>query len=1028
MMKTINNSQILQKITVILTPIVMAAVMAFVLPIMSVQVYAENNIYYLDTNGKMAGPVQCKPITEITSILERQGGTDGWYMAAGETTITSSSFTIKGEVNLILCDEANLQIPLTIQMERGSSLTIWAQSTDEKKGRLNVHVKDQNMAIQGQNMTPQDESCSLTIKGGSVNATSDMKQAIWLPNGDITVNGGTVTAEGSTGILSGSLTVTGGHCGAVSKTQTAIELMSNFKDASLSVSGGSLSAKGQDYGIRVNSLSLSGKTKAVFSGGTTEASGEDNAAMNLQWGDAASVDDMEVYSSKETGALPVQASKRNEALSNSKYLKITPCKHGEMSYTDNKDGQHSINCKYCDKSYGTEKHNYTNHVCLCGLMQPTHKITFYANNGTDEQTGQTVYDGEETVLTENSFSWEDHVFAGWNTVQNPSDTDPGTSYTDGDKVTLSGNLILYGQWTLTPVNTPKITAQSGDLSLTYGYEDKNELSVTASADDGNTLKYQWFTYTKENKSDLQEVSGAVSDKYVIPEGMDSGTYYYYCEVKAVNPKGRESKPVVSNTAKVKIEQREVTVSAKDTDEVTYDAKEHSGSAVITFTGIQHEHNAVVTYLPAKGKNVNTYTGEFLDDFRVIGSGNKDVTGNYILTKKQPGTLTIKPAGLTIKVIDQTYEYNGRDQGENNMSYVDSSKIAGKITAGELQDGDTITSVTLNGFETKIGEYPGKIEITHFTVNNDATAKGNYDVTLVPGKLSIKHTKHDLTKTDEVRATCTADGTKAYWTCGICKKMFSDEKGENEIAGPEIIKASGHYWGEWEVTKKPAAGKDGEKRRICRNDPSHIEEAAIPYEEKTVPDAQVSGTLLSKLTTVGSKSLKLTWRRIDGADGYDIFFSLCGRHSLKKVKTISGNKTIRWMKKGLKKNTAYKACVKAWVMKNGKKTYVKSGMQVHTYTSGGTKNYTNPKSVTVKEAKVALRTGKKYKIKAKVNKLHKGKKLMSTKHAPKLRYISSNKKIATVSKSGKIMAKAQGSCSIYVIAVNGVKRNIKLTVK
>ena len=173
---------------------------------------------------------------------------------------------------------------------------------------------------------------------------------------------------------------------------------------------------------------------------------------------------------------------------------------------------------------------------------------------------------------------------------------------------------------------------------------------------------------------------------------------------------------------------------------------------------------------------------------------------------------------------------------------------------------------------------------------------------------------------------------------------------------------------------------------------------------------------------------LTWNKVNGAEGYDIFFIKCGKQAPKKVKTIKGNKTFKWTKSGLMKGKAYKAVVKAYVMKNGKKTYVRTSPMVHAYTSGGTKNYTNSKSVTVKKTSVLLKAGKTYKIKAGVTKLQKGKKLMPTGHAPVLRYVSGNKKIATVSKSGKITAKSKGSCKVYVIAVNGARKAVHVTVK
>ena len=83
---------------------------------------------------------------------------------------------------------------------------------------------------------------------------------------------------------------------------------------------------------------------------------------------------------------------------------------------------------------------------------------------------------------------------------------------------------------------------------------------------------------------------------------------------------------------------------------------------------------------------------------------------------------------------------------------------------------------------------------------------------------------------------------------------------------------------------------------------------------------------------------------------------------------------------------------------------------------------------MKKTKVKLKAGKKYKIKAKIIKRDKTKKLMPATHTKQLRYISTNKKIATVSKSGKIKAKAKGSCRIYVYAANGVSKAVKVTVK
>ena len=216
--------------------------------------------------------------------------------------------------------------------------------------------------------------------------------------------------------------------------------------------------------------------------------------------------------------------------------------------------------------------------------------------------------------------------------------------------------------------------------------------------------------------------------------------------------------------------------------------------------------------------------------------------------------------------------------------------------------------------------------------------------------------------------------------------------------------------------------DGEK---------HWHECNVCHEKKDEAVHTWDAGKVAKVTTT-KKSMTLGWNKINGADGYDIFFAPCNKNdkknTCKNVKSISGNNTFKWTNSGLKKGTAYKSYVKAYVMRDGKKTYISTSPVMHAYTGGGNKKYTNAKSVTVKKKKVSLKKGKTYKIKAKVNKLKKGKRLMPKSHAPKLRYLTSDSSVATVSKKGKITAKGSGTCTITVFAHNGVSKNVKVTVK
>lgn len=100
--------------------------------------------------------------------------------------------------------------------------------------------------------------------------------------------------------------------------------------------------------------------------------------------------------------------------------------------------------------------------------------------------------------------------------------------------------------------------------------------------------------------------------------------------------------------------------------------------------------------------------------------------------------------------------------------------------------------------------------------------------------------------------------------------------------------------------------------------------------------------------------------------------------------------------------------------------------MHIATKGG--KYCNYKSVTTKakKNKVTLKKkGKTFKLGAKAVK--ESSKLKANAHR-KIRYESSDKKIATVDSTGKIKAVKKGTCYVYAYAQNGIYKKIKVTVK
>ena len=102
--------------------------------------------------------------------------------------------------------------------------------------------------------------------------------------------------------------------------------------------------------------------------------------------------------------------------------------------------------------------------------------------------------------------------------------------------------------------------------------------------------------------------------------------------------------------------------------------------------------------------------------------------------------------------------------------------------------------------------------------------------------------HQLVHTVAVPETCTEDGHTEYWQCSICGIYFADEKAAQEIdLGDTVIKAHGHKWGPWKVTKEPTTTAEGEETRVCEHDSNHKETRPIPKIKKATPSKTTAGT-------------------------------------------------------------------------------------------------------------------------------------------------------------------------------------------
>ena len=299
---------------------------------------------------------------------------------------------------------------------------------------------------------------------------------------------------------------------------------------------------------------------------------------------------------------------------------------------------------------------------------------------------------------------------------------------------------------------------------------------------------------------------------------------------------------------------------------------------------------------------------------------------------------------------------------------------------------------------------------------------------------------------EDNRTCTA--TRTCTECGVVET-------ETVKTASEITKEpTGTENGETTYTAKFENPAFKEQKKTVADIPSRIDQmgedgtalgrgASFEAADKAIkglktdsdPAGSRFGLLKAKSIKRTTKSVKVQWTKPTGAVKYVVYGNRCNsggkKYKMKKLK-VTTKQSINFKKiagKKVRKNTYYKFIVLALDENNN---VVSTSKVIHAGSKG--KKSGNPKKITVKKPvklKKTLKAGQIFRIRAKQidpkNYTVKRHIKVNGKRTP-FRYESSNTAIAKVTKTGKITAKAPGTCKIWVYAQNGIYRTIKLTVK
>lgn len=373
---------------------------------------------------------------------------------------------------------------------------------------------------------------------------------------------------------------------------------------------------------------------------------------------------------------------------------------------------------------------------------------------------------------------------------------------------------------------------------------------------------------------------------------------------------------------------------------------------------------------------------------------------------------------------KTIDVPGSVQEINELAFSDCISLQTLILRkGVIEIGDDIV---FGCSDLEIVHYTGTLEDWDYEVccytDFGDLLEFNHDGRLDRGKVTKK-------------PTCSSKGVRTF-TCTIC----GDKKTEAIAKDPKS-----HKYGKW--TKLNAK----QHWRVCNLNKAHVEKASHKWvkTKRIAPTLDAKGAQKYKCTTCGAvksvsipkrkptvltakatstkpTSATIAWNRVPEAGRYQIYVGQCGIKGIKLVKTVKGGVTS-YALKNLDKTRKYKFKVVVQKKTNGKWRNISPVSTGH-FVTDSNRYYTNPKSLKVNRTSLKMKKGKTAKVKAEIIKKRPVKLLLSENHDPRLRYKTSDKSIATVSESGKITAKGKGTCTIYVIAINGVSKGVKVTIE
>lgn len=644
---------------------------------------------------------------------------------------------------------------------------------------------------------------------------------------------------------------------------------------------------------------------------------------------------------------------------------------------------------------------------------PTYEVTYKVVNGTWSDDSTT--DKTETVQS------------GSKPASVPTGMKAASGYTGGSWDNDPAEATITGATTFTYTFTAKqaATVTKAPEAKTLTYTGSAQELVTSGTATGGTMQYALGTATEATQPYTTS----------IPTATEAGTYYvWYKAVGDETHTDSEAKCIA------------VTISSESSGGSGGSSSSGGGSSTPSTPTTPTESYTV----PVSSENTVNVTTNISNGTAVVS----EITQSDI-----------------DKIVDNGNNSGGGDNtgaSENTSITIDVSQAKSEVTSVQLSE-KTVEKLT-EAVKADNNVESVEIKMTNATIELDGAALSAVSEQAEGSSIKLvvedtQTTKLNATQQESLKQFASAKPFQAYFESN--GKEIHDFKGGKATVSIKFSPESGRDVKYYHMYYLPVAGAieryvtryvDGMLSFVT----THFSDYAIVYDEtmenetgkddgtgggssetggesncntangKTAYQNALSINKGLKVSQIGNK-ITVSWGKVSGANRYEIYVAYCtGKFGKTPVKVVTkkGVTSVTITKLNGKKielTKNFKVYVAAYKTVDGVKKKLGKTITAH-IVGRKNKTYTNVKAIKLAKNKTTIKVGKTYKIKASVVLVDPKKKMLSDKHAATFRYASSDKKIATVDKNGKVTAKKKGTCYVWIYAKNGYANKVKVTVK